>query len=277
MLSNPACRICGTELREPRWRLVGVCGAAKCQLAWASRLQARRNAEMQLKKQARTQLAEAHRDREALRLGIGQVQTIQPVVVPANDRKIVNLPERRKRAFRNRLMELISQAAAARATFANPSPGETALDSSPSPPALESLLGRGCATCRGRCCNGGGDHAYLTVDTILGYMRQHPKQRPRDVLESYLSLLPNKAYEDSCVYQTKDGCALPRAMRAKISGDFFCEELRQFQRQYYAEGEREVLFYAFEESQVVRSEPFPQPATEKPCVAGESLSPTPSR
>ncbi len=126
MISNAVCQICGAELCEPRWRLIGVCGAAKCQLAWASRLQARRKAELQMKMLERTRLAEAHRDREILRRGIGHLSAIQPVVVPANLRKIVNLPERRKRAFRNYMMELVSQAAAARVSSANPPPGETA-------------------------------------------------------------------------------------------------------------------------------------------------------
>ena len=147
-------------------------------------------------------LPEAHRDREALPRGI-DAQHITVAVVPANLRKVVNLPERRKRAFRDYLAELIAQAAAVRASSANPPPGETALDSSPSSPALENLLQRGCATCRGLCCLGGGNHAYLSLETILGYMYKHPKQRPRQVLDAYLSFLPNKAYENSCVYQTK--------------------------------------------------------------------------
>ncbi|MCC6127145.1 MAG: hypothetical protein IT426_19460 [Pirellulales bacterium] len=265
MFSGATCQICGRELREARERLLGVCLTAKCQLAWAGRLQSRRNAEMQLKMQARTRLANLHREREALLLGIGRSDAIQPVVVPANERKIANLPERRKRAFRDFLTEIISQAAALRAKSAVTPRGETALDSSPVPPELDSLLGRGCATCRGRCCNAGGDRAYLSADTILGYMHHHPEQRPRDVLESYLSLLPNKSYQDACIYQAKNGCALPREMRSKISGDFFCEELRQFQRHYYAEGKREVRFYAFEESQIVRSEPVAEP---EPATAG---------
>jgi hypothetical protein len=177
--------------------------------------------------------------------------------VPANLRKVVNLSERRKRAFRDYLMGLISQAAVQRAKSAGCPPGDTAADSSPLSPELAAQLGRGCATCRGRCCNGGGDHAYLTVDTILGYMRDHPKQRPREALEAYLARLPNRAYEDSCVYQTEHGCALPREMRARISGDFYCEELREFQKQYFAEGERPVVFFAFEGREVVRAERLP--------------------
>jgi hypothetical protein len=272
MAPNAICQICGTYLHEPGWRLTGVCGDAKCQLAWASRLQAHRKAELQLQRQERTRLAAVHRDREAARLGIGNAESLEPEVVPANLRKIVNVPERRKRAFRNYLMDLVSQAAAVRAGSADFPPGETALDCSPLLPALASQLARGCATCRGRCCNGGGDHAYLTIDTILGYMRSHPKQRPREVLDAYLSLLPNRAYQDSCVYQTENGCALPREMRAKISGDFYCEELRQFQLQFYAVGERKVMFYAFEDRQVIRAEPLSDPVAE---FAGVSLAGNP--
>lgn len=242
-------------------QLQGVCAAAKCQLAWASRLQARRNAELQLLKQKQTQLAQAYQQREAAQRGIDFDPALQAAVVPANFRRIVNLPERRKRAFRDYLLELISQAAAARAKSADPPPGETALDSSPPPPELASQLGRGCATCQGRCCTGGGIHAYLTVDTILGFMRNHPKLRPREVLQAYLEHLPNQAFEDSCVYHAKNGCALPREMRGKISGDFFCEELRQFEKQFYAEGERKVIFYAIEGNEIIRSEPLPEQAT----------------
>jgi hypothetical protein len=38
--------------------------------------------------------------------------------------------------------------------------------------------------------------------------------------------------------------------------------LRQFRDQYYAEGERKVMFYAFEESKIVRLEPFTMPAVD---------------
>jgi hypothetical protein len=270
MISDAACQICGVKLSDPRDRLMQVCRGAKCQIAWSSRLQAQRKAELQMERARRTRLAEEHRDRNALRRGLGDVQDILPVVVPANLRKIVKLPERRKRAFRKYLRGIIAEAAAVRAKSADAPRGETALDSSTLPPKLSSLLGRGCATCRGRCCNGGGDHAYLSVETILGYMHHHPKHRPREVLDAYLSHLPNKAYEDSCVYQTKKGCALPRKMRSKISGDFFCEELRQFERQFYAEGERQVMFYAFEDRQIVRSEPFPDETCEPVCKADEA-------
>jgi hypothetical protein len=279
MATNLVCQICGAALYDQAERLTQVCSASRCQLAWVSRLQARRNAELQLQRQQRTGLAVAYRDREAARLGIVGAEKLLPVPVPANLRKVGNLPERRKRAFRDYLTGLISQAAALRAKSAECPPGDTASDSLPLASELAAQLSRGCATCRGRCCAGGGDHAYLTVDTILGYMRDHPKQRPRAVLEAYLRRLPNRAYEDSCVYQTEQGCALPREMRARISGDFFCEDLqgcalpremrarisgdffcedlRDFQKQYYGQGEQSVVFFAFEGREIVRAEPVP--------------------
>jgi hypothetical protein len=264
MSSSATCQICGVVLVDSYRQLQGVCAAAKCQLAWASRLQAKRNAELQLQKQKQAQLAQAYQQQEAARRGINLDPSLQPAVVPANFRKIVNLPERRKRTFRDNLLELISQAAVARAKSADPPRGETAADSSPPPPKLASQLGRGCATCQGRCCTNGGNHAYLSVDTILGFMHNHPKLRPREVLQAYLEHLPNRAFEDSCVYHAKNGCTLPREMRAKISGDFFCEELRQFEKQFYAEGERKVIFYAIEENEIIRFEPLPE-------VAGEPI------
>jgi hypothetical protein len=266
------CQICGSELHDTRWRLVGVCGGAKCQLARARLLQTSRLAEKQVGEQLRQQIAEAYRDQEAARLGIDRPEMILPAVVPANLRRIVTLPERRKRTFREFLMQLISQAATFRASQgyfeegenfilpaekSEPSPGDSVGDSSAAQPAiLEKLLLRGCATCRGRCCNGGGNHAYLDVNALVHYMRRHPKQRPRHVLEAYLSRLPSKAYQNSCVYHRENGCALPREMRSDISREFFCEALWSLQRNYRQKAGVEMVFFAVEGTQVVRTESF---------------------
>jgi hypothetical protein len=254
------CHICGAELLEPRERHLGVCRATKCQIAWAGQLQTLRKKELLRKRQERTGIAEAHRDRIARRLRQGELREVQPAIVPANLRKIVKLPQRRKRDFRDHLKKIISQALDCRTNRPDPLHGETAADSSPPPPELASLFGRGCATCRGRCCNGGGIHAYLSVETMLGYMSSHPQQSPEEVLKAYASYLPEKSYRDSCVFHTDGGCALPREMRGKISGDFYCEELRQIRDQYYSNGEKTYMFYAFEENTIVRKEPYFKPS-----------------
>jgi hypothetical protein len=255
-----ACQICGVELLEPRERYLGVCCATKCQIAWAGKLQVLKKEELLRKRREREAIAEAHRDRIARRLRRDEVREVHPAIVPANLRKIVKLPERRKREFREHMKKIIAQALDCRTNRADPLQGETAADSSPPPPELASLFGRGCATCRGRCCNGGGIHAYLSAETMLGYMNRHPQQSPEEVLKTYASYLPEKSYRDSCIFHTDGGCALPREMRGKISGDFYCEELRQIRDQYYENGEKTYQFYAFEENKIIRKEPDLKPS-----------------
>lgn len=257
MTLQSACQICGNPLIEARWRLVGVCNHSKCLHAWTRRLQALRQAEMEVEREQRQGLAAAYRDQEAARLGITGPETILPVAVLANLRRIINLPERRRRAFRDRLMESLSQAAASRASSANRVSGDE-LQSSPVVPPLvfDPFLVRGCATCRGRCCNNGHEYAYQDAPTLEAYMRRHPDQRPRHVLEDYLSRIPNKSYENSCVYQEEAGCVLPHEMRATICNEFYCTELRYFQQQSAGGTFREVMFVALEGTRVIRAEPL---------------------
>ena len=255
MLPQSTCQICGSALHDGRARLMGVCLGAKCQLGWARRLQAARQADAQLRKQQRQRLAETLRDQEAARLGLEAPESILPVVVPANLCRVVKLPARRKRAFRALFVQSLSEAAAERAARAN-RPSSDAVQDAPAAmsPALEMILRRGCATCGGRCCNGGSDRAYQDVAALVAYMQRRPKLRPRHVLAAYLSRLPYDAHEDSCVYHTETGCALPRAMRAPICGNFYCEELRDLRQRFAAGTVKEVVFFAIEGTQLTRAE-----------------------
>ena len=251
------CQICGNPLLEPRWRLVGVCNKPKCLHAWTRKLQARRQAEMEVQREQRQRLAVAHLDQEAAHLGIDRPMKILPVVVPANLRRIINLPERRRRAFRDRLMESLGQAATLRASSSSRTSGDEPQTLPVVPPLVfDPLLVRGCATCRGRCCNNGQEHAYQDAPNLEGYMCRHPDQRPRHVLEGYLSHIPNKSYENSCVYHEEGGCVLPHEMRARICNDFYCTELRYFQQQFARGTFQEVIYVAIEETRVVRAEPL---------------------
>ncbi len=81
---------------------------------------------------------------------------------------------------------------------------------------VKALMSKACGVCQGYCCGFGGNHAYLTVETIKRYMAEHPNQRPRDVLAAYLSHVGNKTFDRSCVYHRPGGCSLPRAMRGHL-------------------------------------------------------------
>ena len=95
-------------------------------------------------------------------------------------------------------------------------------------------------------------------------MRRHPDQRPRHVLEGYLSRIPNKSYENSCVYHEEAGCVLPHEMRARICNDFYCTELRYFQLQSAKGIFQEVIYVAIEGTRVVRAEPLKSEMTGPP-------------
>ena len=148
------------------------------------------------------------------------------VVLPSNDRRLVPLDKRSLREFLDRLMTVISQAAAVRY-------GKAELEEEPSvydnerPISDDHLatLGHGCAVCRGHCCRQGRGHAFIYVSTVLKYMEQNPTQRPRDVLDAYVSRIGFRAYENSCVYHDANGCRLPREMRSKVCNGYLCEGL----------------------------------------------------
>jgi hypothetical protein len=90
------------------------------------------------------------------------------------------------------------------------------------PEAHAGIIRAGCAACRGACCTKGGDTAYLYPDHFRRLLPKW-KGRTRDgILADYLSRLPGRVYEESCVYHTETGCALPRELRSNLCNTFLC-------------------------------------------------------
>jgi hypothetical protein len=152
-------------------------------------------------------------------------------LLPSNDRPIVRLPENRRRAFRDHLRRLIGRAAAQRAAAGS----SAGIASGPAHAAAENRIGdeaaasgRACATCGGRCCQPGREHAFQTTADIRRYMAAHPRAHPQQLLEAYLSRLPDRSYQDSCVYHAEIGCVLPHEMRSQTCKAFQCEEIEEF-------------------------------------------------
>lgn len=149
--------------------------------------------------------------------------TRQPVVVPANQRKLVPLPARRLESFREVLLALIQ-----RATEQQRQPPTNSTEASPDSvrrPMLP-ILREACGTCRGHCCFPGNATALLTVDTVARFMRTQPRLSPQEVLEAYLSKLPPKSFDQSCFYHSEAGCTLPRPMRSDKCDEFYCDNLK---------------------------------------------------
>ena len=95
------------------------------------------------------------------------------------------------------------------------------------PPAngREAVSANACAACRGSCCRMGGDHAYLTEETLARALAAHPDWTLDRILELYLSRLPAETTRDSCLYHGAAGCGLPRELRSPTCNLYLCGKL----------------------------------------------------
>jgi hypothetical protein len=278
MPAGQRCKVCGRRLSS-RESAAGVCASLECRYKVDEPIRERRRQEHA----AHMQRAGELRDRQAARLGLEEPETYLPAVIPSFERRVTNLPERRRRAFRDFLNRLISEATESRASSSSSDAGPPAAPAPPGARELErrAVLARACAVCQGYCCGFGGNHAYLSVETIRRYMAEHPDQRPRDVLAAYLSHVGNKTFEGSCVYHQPGGCSLPRAMRADICDYFYCPGLTDYEnglagqdraRGFFVsmDGDeiRAAAFCDRESSRIVDLPPAPENELGPPSVAG---------
>jgi hypothetical protein len=237
LAANGTCRVCGRPL-APADRAGRACPTPACRRAFIASCQraflAERDRQAAARKSALLDQARAVRDRAAADAGVADPASFPPAVVPANTARVTNLPDRRKRAFRDALMRLIG-----RATIGGGVPAAADPDPEPMPDlpaATAAALGRACAVCRGYCCRLGGDHAFLTEATVRRVLAANPGLRPRDLLAAYLDRLGPKTFPRACVFQRADGCALPRELRSDTCNRYLCDELAEFRRGLPAAG-----------------------------------------
>jgi hypothetical protein len=87
-----------------------------------------------------------------------------------------------------------------------------------------------CRTCGGHCCSKGGNDAYLDENAIQQAWARHPHLSKRSLMRLYLDAIPAKAFADSCIFHAKDGCSLPRSLRAPISEAYLCGPLSRLMK-----------------------------------------------
>ncbi len=93
---------------------------------------------------------------------------------------------------------------------------------------VATVLEAGCATCRGHCCKGGGNHAYIDDTTIDRVRRDHPALDARAIIDLYLKRVAPVSCRDSCLFHGRGGCGLDRALRADLCNDYYCNGLQDF-------------------------------------------------
>lgn len=90
---------------------------------------------------------------------------------------------------------------------------------------LHPVVNAVCTTCRGYCCRTGSDTAHLDQSDLKRWRTRNPEATVEDARQAYMSLLPEHSIESACIYQSAEGCALPREMRNNHCNTYQCESL----------------------------------------------------
>ena len=140
--------------------------------------------------------------------------------VPLNRRRLKPVVPQRVRNLRKHLVEALR---AVRTMKGPPSPLR------PEPEGFAGQVVRAaCTLCKGWCCKGGGEHAYLDERTLARVRDARPELDARAVLRLYADSVPDKAYDSSCIFHGERGCTLDRALRSDICNVYLCGELGDF-------------------------------------------------
>ena len=226
------CAVCGRPLAVPELAR-RTCASDACTRAWhIDRPLARKQKERQRLEAD----AVVFRDDAAASVGIRDGSSFTVTLVPHTDAVESPLPDDRRDALRMHLMHIASLAVAhregrvldddaLRLSLPVPEPPPAGL-----PPEVGAVMLNACGGCRGFCCSGGGNHAYLTPATILGYIDEHPGRSVEEIVEAYLSCVGERTMEHRCVYQRAHGCTLPPAMRSDTCNRYYCDALLAFRR-----------------------------------------------
>ena len=142
------------------------------------------------------------------------------IELPGFDRPLRPVGAKRRRIFGAFLEGLVAEVAR---------PRKNAPERGAQKPEATSLA-EACAACRGHCCSKGGNDAYLDENAIAQAWARHPRLSARGLMRLYLDAIPDKAFADSCLFHAKDGCSLPRSLRAPVSEAYLCGPLMRLMK-----------------------------------------------
>jgi hypothetical protein len=170
----------------------------------------------------RLECAAAVRTQQAAHERIDGSDSYDIVILPVNLQPVVPLPAERRHEFVARLMRLVDEV-----FTEGPERGATDPNTDEEQARLGAMLGVACTTCLGRCCLNGNTHAFVDGPTIRRYLIDNPGVTPEEVLESYRRFLPERTFRGGCVFQTAEGCSLPRALRSYTCNSARCAGLNE--------------------------------------------------
>ncbi|TMM54145.1 hypothetical protein [Sulfitobacter sabulilitoris] len=225
----PACPVCGAQITIHQSINPGHCGARTCLSRHAVRAAVAREAALVAERQDRIDAAVRGWPeaivQSARTLG-ADLDSLRMASVPFQTTPVRPLPDERRAEFLTHLDGVVH--AAFDALQAEPPSDdedrEVAAPDLNRPQPVEAL---GCATCQGHCCQlGGKAKAFLSVKEIQTQARAHPDLGPQEMIDRYADALPATSVKDACVFQSAQGCVLPRGWRASPCNTYRCHSLR---------------------------------------------------
>jgi hypothetical protein len=144
----------------------------------------------------------------------------QPVMVPRNVRRLVATSPERARRLRGHLVATLRALRTMKDRGLSTSPIQ-----SDSKDFAAGVARAACSLCKGWCCKGGGEHAYVDETTIARVRRARPELNALAVARLYSERVPAAGYEGSCIFHGRQGCTLDRSLRSDVCNSYFCSGL----------------------------------------------------
>ncbi len=245
------CQHCGNRISLAQFRLQ-QCGNRQCKIERSKQIKRERE-----KKKHANRLKLEKRERLAMNTArvLAEGEKFVSMVVPSNQRKLGKLPTERIEQFREHLDQIMSDSDS-RQTDGQRKNVQTEKSES----ALElfpKLVEKSCSVCRGKCCQGGGTHAYLTPQKLGDIQRRFPEKSVEEIARMYLDRLPETSYEGACVFQGPTGCELNRELRSNTCNEFLCSSVRIIAARVNPMPNRTIVISAVSDDDVVeRSDKF---------------------
>lgn len=250
-LKPPACPQCGVAITREQHLFPGHCGASACIAAHGRKVAAAaRKERLQLDIVTERLYARARLDAaesgalETLALRYKRPpRKVGVAGVPHQNEPIVPLDPEQVAEFLAYIDRLVDEA------FALPVPEvpEQITDPREENPFVTAM----CSACQGGCCaRGGGYKAFVTIRTIRFHRAALPGITAEEIRALYRDHLPEAHTKGACLYQTVEGCALPRARRARICNAFRCHSVDRAVAEYGVLPEVPVAIVAIDDDNV---------------------------
>lgn len=241
------CTCCGIPINVHQKINPGHCGSMECNFKHAqvaSRRHARRRKDERDRWVDAALLREAEAIQRASDLLHAEPDAVLIATLPFQDEPVVPLPQDAREAFAAHIREVV--------TAAFEDVNQASVDEAVEPPSLKTptpVEAAGCTACQGTCCALGRQfRAFLGKSAIENLIRTKSDLSMPEVIDRYVAAIPDESVEDACVYQSAEGCVLPRDWRSDTCNTYRCGPLVALAERALEDGDRPFVIVGVGES-----------------------------